>query len=62
MQVDTVNSDWAETEGLLFPRQPASRTKVHEGWQAIENQNVQVNPPIDAARFSPPSGLASPAT
>jgi hypothetical protein len=62
LRVDTVYSDWAETEGLLFPRRQASRTEGDEAWHALEIQTLQVNPPLDAARFSPPPGLAGAGT
>jgi len=57
LRVDTVYSDWAETDGVLFARRLASRTEGDDVWYAFEVSTVEVNPKLPSTTFQPPAGL-----
>ena len=48
-------SDYRTVDGLVYPHRLRSGPRDDpEAWQSVEIERIDVNPPLDDARFSPP--------
>jgi len=48
-------SDYRTVDGLVYPHRLRSGPRDDpEAWQSVEIQKIDINPPLDDARFSPP--------
>jgi hypothetical protein len=55
--IETVYSDWLETDGLLIPRRQESRAEGEPESHWLTVDSVTVNPPIGDERFARPSAV-----
>jgi hypothetical protein len=55
VRVETFYSEWQETEGVLIPRRQETRTEGLNDGYFLTVEGVDVNPPLDDARFRIPS-------
>jgi len=50
-------TDYHKVDGLAYPHRLRSGPRDDpEAWQTVEIERIDVNPPLDDARFSPPKG------
>ena len=51
--------DYRAVEGLVYPHRLRSGPRDNpEAWQTVEIERIDVNPPLDDARFSPPKAAS----
>jgi hypothetical protein len=55
MDFATEVTDYRTVDGLAYPHRLRSGPRDHpDAWQTVEIDRIEINPPLDDARFSPP--------